>query len=564
MLKKISIGFVILMFILSTFFFVPQDKSYKVVTVNSPVEIELSSGKYIFADLKSFDSEFTEHNRILANNLRITEEEAFILGNLGKYWTKNILQGRKVSVLKNSDLSYGKYSYRTKFLYSGYCIKDGKPYSQKAFEKRLNEIRRTKYKVLDMDSQIVYAVEDEKVKTLKNYVVIRKFNVPKNFKQINLIQNTNLKSKPKQLLERGKIQIFFTDSTTKLKPDRACSSSICREILSNINSSEKSIDIAIYGYSKVPEIEKALKSALNRGVKIRLVYDVDSVGKNIYPDTNIITNLLAQNQSDKNSADSGNIMHNKFYIFDDKTTITGSANLSHTDMTGFNSNSMVVIHSGEIAKIYKQEFEQMYEGKFHSEKKSFGEKEVLLSDISAKIYFSPQDKSITNAVLPIIKNAKKYIYIPTFVLTEKRVTEALIEAKNRGVDVKIIIDALSASNKHSKHGFLRDNGILVKTENFAGKMHSKSMIVDDKYTIIGSMNFSNSGEKRNDENLMVINDSVIANFYKENLLYQWNRIDNKWLKFNARAEGKDSIGSCSDGIDNNYDGLVDMEDVACK
>ena len=64
MLKKISIGFVILMFILSTFFFVPQDKSYKVVTVNSPVEIELSSGKYIFADLKSFDSEFTEHNRI--------------------------------------------------------------------------------------------------------------------------------------------------------------------------------------------------------------------------------------------------------------------------------------------------------------------------------------------------------------------------------------------------------------------------------------------------------------------------------------------------------------------
>jgi len=562
MLKKISIGFVILMFILSAIFLVPQDKIYRVVEINSPVDFELSSGKYLLEDLESFDSKFSLKNKTLAKSLDITESEAFILGNLAKYWARNILQNRTVFVLKTFDLGYGKYSYRTKFLYSGYCIKDGKPYSQKAFERRLSEIRRTKYKVLDMDSQLCYEIEDEKVKTLKNYVVIRQSNVPKEFKQIDLIKLPKIK--PKQVIERGKIEIFFADSTTKLKPDRACSSSICREILSNINSSEKSIDIAIYGYSRVPEIENALKSALNRGVKIRLVYDLDSVGKNIYPDTNVITNLLVQNQSDRNSVDSGNIMHNKFYIFDDKTTITGSANLSHTDMSGFNSNSMVVIQSEEVAKIYKQEFEQMFGGKFHSEKKTFGEKEVLLSNISAKIYFSPQDKSITNAVLPIIKNAKKYIYIPTFVLTEKRVAEALIEAKNRGVDVKIIIDALSASNKHSKHGFLRDNGILVKTENYAGKMHSKSMIVDDEYTIIGSMNFSNSGEKRNDENLIVIKDSVIAKFYKEFFLYQWNRIDNKWLKFNARAEGKDSLGSCSDGIDNNYDGLVDMEDIACK
>ena len=33
----------------------------------------------------------------------------------------------------------------------------------------------------------------------------------------------------------------------------------------------------------------------------------------------------------------------------------------------------------------------------------------------------------------------------------------------------------------------------ILSENFGGKMHAKSMIVDDEYTIIGSMNFSNSG-----------------------------------------------------------------------
>ena len=150
------------------------------------------------------------------------------------------------------------------------------------------------------------------------------------------------------------------------------------------------------------------------------------------------------------------------------------------------------------------------------------------------------------------------------VAQDSAVLEAVREAKKRGIDVKIIIDALNASARNSKHRELRLNGISVKTEKYAGKMHSKSMIIDDKYTIIGSMNFSYSGENKNDENLMVIENPEITKSYKDFFLYQWNRIDDKWLKYNARAEGKDSFGSCSDGLDNNYDGLTDMEDAACR
>ena len=104
----------------------------------------------------------------------------------------------------------------------------------------------------------------------------------------------------------------------------------------------------------------------------------------------------------------------------------------------------------------------------------------------------------------------------------------------------------------------------VKTENYAGKMHSKSMIIDDEYTIIGSMNFSDSGENKNDENFIVLKDKEIAQAYRKFFDYQWDKIDDKWLKFKVRAEGKDSIGSCSDGLDNNYDDLIDKLDPACK
>ena len=53
-----------------------------------------------------------------------------------------------------------------------------------------------------------------------------------------------------------------------------------------------------------------------------------------------------------------------------------------------------------------------------------------------KIYFSPQDKAITNGVLPIIQGAKEYIYLPVFIITDKRVVEELIKA------IKPVVEAL--------------------------------------------------------------------------------------------------------------------------
>lgn len=560
MLKKISIGFVIFTFVLSSVLLSMRDKISTVVEVYSPTEMSLVDGSFVIKDFESFDSYFSIQNEKYAESLGITNEEAFILGNLAKYWAINLMSGREVFVA-NEDLIYDKRSYKAKFFYSGFCLQNGEPCSERNFQKQLKKVRNTKYKIVDLDTEIAYGFDNKNIYNLKNYVLVPTSNVSKNFSQAT--QKTHLKSQS-QKLEYGKVGIFFADSSIKTKPDRECSSDICKEILSNINSATKSIDIAIYGYSRVPEIESALKSALSRGVKIRLVYDIDSEGKNIYPDTSVIANIISENNTDAKSIYSKNIMHNKFYVFDNRITITGSANLSHTDMSGFNSNSIVVIDSEEVASIYKQEFEQMYNGKFHREKQFFRKNEVKLSGISMKIFFSPQDKTVTNALLPLINNAKSYIYIPIFVLTEKQIAESLIKAKNRGVDVKIIIDALSASNRHSKHETLRANGVLVKTETYAGKMHSKSMIIDDEYVVVGSMNFSNSGNNYNDENLVLIKDKNIAKFYKEFFLSQWSKIDNKWLKFNAKAEGKDSLGSCFDGIDNDYDGLIDFNDSACK
>ena len=142
-------------------------------------------------------------------------------------------------------------------------------------------------------------------------------------------------------------------------------------------------------------------------------------------------------------------MHNKFFIFDDKKVWTGSANITHTDLSGFNANSAVLINSSDIAQIFKEEFEQMYSGNFHMLKTTKGANSIILGSSKISAYFSPQDKIIQKHILTILNNSKNYIYVPVFVVTHKDFDDALINAYKRGVDVKLIVDATSAGSKYS-------------------------------------------------------------------------------------------------------------------
>ena len=111
---------------------------------------------------------------------------------------------------------------------------------------------------------------------------------------------------------------------------------------------------------------------------------------------------------------------------------------------------------------------------------------------------------------------------------------------------------------------MRMAGIPVKVENWGGKMHMKSLIIDDKYLLIGSMNFTAGAHYQNDENCLLIEDANTTIQARKNFEYMWDSIPNKWLKSEPKPEGKDSKYSCSDGIDNDHDDLIDEFDPDCK
>ena len=101
----------------------------------------------------------------------------------------------------------------------------------------------------------------------------------------------------------------------------------------------------------------------------------------------------------------------------------------------------------------------------------------------------------------------------------------LINAKKRGVDVKIIMDETCAGGKYSNIDYIKNNSIELKVEHWSGKMHMKSMIIDDSTLVIGSMNFTKQGEQVNDENCLIIKNAPgLTSAYKAHFLELWNSI----------------------------------------
>lgn len=64
--------------------------------------------------------------------------------------------------------------------------------------------------------------------------------------------------------------------------------------------------------------------------------------------------------------------------------------------------------------------------------------------------------------------------------------------------------------------------------------------------------------------MLIIENPKLADFYRKFFLYIWQKIPEKYLKYTVRAESKYSIGSCYDGIDNNFDGKIDAADAGCR
>ncbi len=548
---------------------------YKVFKIVSPNKIYIDlNNNYIFDERNSVTIKDIYYLDNFTNLYKypyfkdLSEDEVFFISYKSNSFAKKLLNNQFVAI-NNGEIFINRKNYK-KLLLESHLFFDDSELSQKKYLEKLKSYNLNNYVIYNTRSKVYHKLNCEKGRLSNNYKIIKISDIKKFDKPCSYCilpeEKTQNKTLYKNSFAQKNIEIFFTDLNQIMKPSKKCSTKACISLKNEINKSKETIDFAVYGFNNQPEIMRSLINAQKRGVKIRWVCDYDKKYDNYYPDTLKLKKYLKDFKTDENY-DKNNrsaIMHNKFFIFDNKKVWTGSSNITSTDLTGFNANYSILINSEELAKIYTKEFNQMYNGNFHTNKSANKSSVIKINDTTKmEALFSPQDNIIQNKLLPLINNAQKYIYIPIFFLTHKELSQALITAQQRGVDIKIINDATNAHTKHSIHKILRSNGIKVKTENYAGKLHIKSMIIDDKISVLGSMNFTKSANNKNDENILIIYNPDIAKYLKGSFIYLWNKIPAKYEKYDPHAESSESIGSCFDGIDNDFDEKIDKEDEGC-
>jgi phosphatidylserine/phosphatidylglycerophosphate/cardiolipin synthase-like enzyme len=138
------------------------------------------------------------------------------------------------------------------------------------------------------------------------------------------------------------------------------------------------------------------------------------------------------------------------------------------------------------------------------------------------VYYAPEDLPADRLIL-LYSQAKHYIYVAVYTMTFPPIVKALINAKKRGVDVRVITDRGQGNDLKQQRALetLHLAGIPIRVNQHDGLMHLKQVVIDDEINTTGSMNQTTSGHRYNDERLDVIVDRSITVKARDKFLAMW-------------------------------------------
>ncbi len=344
----------------------------------------------------------------------------------------------------------------------------------------------------------------------------------------------------------GEIRVFFNqkvDTTYAIPGNNAIGNASFRTVLLNrINATEHTIDLCLFSLS-LNEISTALIAAKDRGVVIRFVYEDRSTQSAVQT----LINAGIQVIKDNFGANDGNgLMHNKFIIFDGRNDSSASNDWVLTGSTNWTSNgidaniqNLILIQDQTLARIYTREFNEMWgsvsdtansdSSKFSSNKSDNIPHVLNISGRRVEVYMSPTD-GVTTQIRNKLSAAKESIYFCILAYTRDDIASVMRGRFDNipGFHLRGIFD-ISMDEDVSVYPDMINWGLDVYLDNEPGTLHHKYMVIDGfntagkPFVITGSHNWSTAAETRNNENTLIIYDSLIANLYIQEFAERYKR-----------------------------------------
>lgn len=307
-------------------------------------------------------------------------------------------------------------------------------------------------------------------------------------------------------------------------------------IAAYINRAKYTLDIALYnltsnGTDIVSKIINAVNAAYNRGVVVRWVFDSSSSNTGMAYLNSAIPRIGSPTSS------SYGIMHNKFVVIDvnsanadDVFVISGSYNFS-TQQTNTDYNNIIIIQDKPVATAYYNEFNKFWGGTGNTPNfatSTFGKYKTTslahyfnVNGTQVQVHFSPKD-TCAKYLKAVINSANNDLTFGIYTFTDNSIATPILNKFNAGIKVRGIMDVFSQS--YTPYSTLATPlGSNLVNYTGSGLYHSKLMVVDalqgssDAQVLTGSFNWSTSAQTVNDENILILHDSAIANQYYQSI-----------------------------------------------
>jgi len=303
-------------------------------------------------------------------------------------------------------------------------------------------------------------------------------------------------------------EIAFTAPDTGVPP---WNRTLDQRLVQLIERSTHTLDIAIYDFD-LADIAEAIARAAERGVRVRLVTDSDTLDNTADPAIQSAFSRLIRAGIVIVPDERASIMHNKFTVVDGTWVETGSWNYTEGDTRRLDNNQ-VIFRSPELAQQFTDEMERLLAPRRPRPPVSLPL--VELPDTRIEAHFSP-DSGIAALLAQRIQQVQRRVHFLAFSFTEDGIGQALLDRWQAGSEVEGVFESSGASTSASELRRLQAAGVPVYQDGNPYFMHHKVMLLDDRVTVFGSFNFSRSADSENDENLLFVeNEAFTARFEQE-------------------------------------------------
>ncbi|MBI2390764.1 MAG: carbohydrate-binding protein [Deltaproteobacteria bacterium] len=292
------------------------------------------------------------------------------------------------------------------------------------------------------------------------------------------------------------------------------------QVLCALDGARREVVVAQYNIRSERVIAKLIELR-RRGVDVRVSVDASNAA-NAWNDGDDRLEREGVKLVRFEPAATNAIMHLKASVIDDAFAMSGSFNWNETAAAG-NDENMIAFRDPEIVSRFKHQILELLGERPRSV-------ELPRANAWAQLHFAPET-AVDRVIASAIDAAKTSVDVAMFTFTMRSISDALVRAHKRGVRVRMVVEQKQQDLSDAEDRVAAAGALVVRGQNRTGPhsaMHQKYAVLDETRVITGATNWTFSGTRNNEEDLLVLDLPELAAAYSANfrdLLHVYGGLD---------------------------------------